>query len=82
MKESSPAPAEHRDAVPVWILIASLLLLYGLIVLGAGIEQWSHPPAIVLARDHATFWGGVILTVLSAIFLIFSVVRHRRAGRS
>lgn len=75
-------PSQRHEAVPVWIYIAGLLLIYGLMVLGAGIEQWSHPPDIVLPQIHATFWGGVILTVLSGLFLAFSVMQHKRDRRS
>lgn len=68
-----PAPAAKADtpgAVPIWFLVGSLLLLYGLIILGAGIYQFWHPPHTVLAQDHASFWGGLGLTIFGGGFTI------------
>ena len=63
----------------VWFYIGVLLLLYGLLLLAAGIYQLSHPPTTVLANYHATLWGGVVLLVLGALYaFIFLPNRSRR----
>lgn len=62
--------AETPGQVPIWFFIGALLLLYGLIITGAGIYQFWHPPHTVLAKDHASFWGGLALILLGGGFTI------------
>ena len=44
-----------RRFIPIWFFIGSLLLVYGILILGAGIYQKIVPPAqpTVLAELHA-----------------------------
>jgi hypothetical protein len=60
--------AHYSRAIPIWFFIGVLLLIYGVIILIAGIGQLSHPPATVLANLHATLWGGIVLTALGAFY--------------
>jgi hypothetical protein len=53
----------------VWFYIGLLLLIYGVIILGAGIYQLQHRPSTVLARYNATFWGGLILSFLGSLYV-------------
>lgn len=57
-----------KKDIPIWFFIGLLLFVYGLLCLGAGIEQIGHPPATALANLHATLWGGVVLTLLGGGF--------------
>lgn len=57
-----------RRTFEVWFYIGALLGLYGLMLLAAGIYQWIHPPATVLAGKHATFWAGVLLAVVGGAY--------------
>lgn len=59
----------EKKPLPIWLFIGSLLLVYGVIILAAGIEQLAHPPATVLARLHATLWGGIVLTLLGGLYV-------------
>jgi hypothetical protein len=59
-----------KQILPIWFFIGLLLVVYGLICLGAGIYQFSNPPATVLADAHATFWGGIVLLVLGGTYVI------------
>jgi hypothetical protein len=55
----------RKHYIPIWFFIGSLLLLYGLLILGAGIYQVFVPPAqpTVLARLHAgVWWGGLLVS--------------------
>jgi len=58
-------------SISVWFYIGSLLLVYGIIILGAGIYQIFHPPQTVLSNYHATFWGGVCLSILGGIYAYY-----------
>ncbi len=69
----------EKQPLPIWFFIGLLLLLYGILILIAGIMQFSHPPATVLAQLHPTFWGGVVLTVLGGAYVW--IFRPRRSLR-
>lgn len=71
--------SEERPPLPIWFFIGLLLLAYGIIILGAGIWQFSHPPHTVLPQYHATFWGGVILTLVGGLYVVtFRPARQKR----
>lgn len=55
---------EHHQMLPVWFFIGLLLLVYGLIILYVGIRDYNNPPMVVLAKYHASLWGGILLTLL------------------
>lgn len=62
--------SEERTPLPIWFFIGLLLLAYGMLLLGSGIWQFFHPPQTVLSQYHATFWGGVILTVVGGLYVV------------
>jgi len=63
----------HRsEMISIWFFIGALLLVYGLLILGAGIYQLVSPPAnpLVLSNLHAGVWWGGLLIVLGLIYSI------------
>lgn len=66
----------EKTSLPIWYFIGLLLLVYGILCLGAGIVQFSNPPHTVLAGAHATFWGGIVLTLLGGAYVL--IYRPRR----
>ncbi len=60
----------EKKSLPIWLFIGGLLLIYGIMCLGAGIDQISHPPSTVLADLHATLWGGIVLILLGGTYVI------------
>lgn len=56
--------------ISIWFFIGSLLLVYGVLILGAGIYELSNPPEhpVVLAGLHAGIWWGAFLTVLGGFY--------------
>jgi hypothetical protein len=50
--------------IPIWFFIGALLLVYGVLILGAGIFGLFHPPPVVLANLHAGIWWGALLVVI------------------
>ena len=68
--------ADQKQPIPIWFFIGLLLLVYGILCLGAGIEQISNPPPTAFANLHATLWGGVILTLLGGSYVV--IFRPRR----
>ena len=55
---------ERHEMLPVWFFIGLLLLAYGLIILYVGIRDYNNPGMVVLAKYHASLWGGILLTLL------------------
>ncbi len=63
------ANTASTQTLEVWFYIGALLGLYGIILTAAGVYQWFHLPATVLATRHATFWVGVALLAVGTIYL-------------
>ena len=57
---------EKHQITPVWFFVGLLLLVYGLLILGSGLAEWSHPPDTVRADLHAPVWWGALMAVIGA----------------
>jgi FtsH-binding integral membrane protein len=68
---------EDHHIIPVWFFVGVVLLIYGVLILGTGIAQYSSPPPTVLNHLHAPIWWGAILIVIGAVY-----VYSFRPGRS
>jgi len=63
----------HRPGmVSIWFFIGALLLIYGILICGAGIYELTSPPEhpVVLANLHASIWWGALLIALGALYTI------------
>jgi hypothetical protein len=60
--------SEKSQIVPVWFFVGVLFLVYGVLILGSGLAEWSNPPDTVLANLHAPVWWGALLIVLGGIY--------------
>ena len=58
---------EH--GLPIWFFIGALLLVYGVLILGAGVFGLAHPPKVELAELHAAIWWGALLIVIGASYV-------------
>jgi hypothetical protein len=72
---------ENEHQVPIWFFVGCLLLVYGIIICGAGIYAWVYPPPpdarVALFELHADVWWGALLTVLGAFYCYhFNPRRH------
>ncbi len=66
--------------ISIWFFIGALLLIYGVLILGAGVHELSSTPEhpVVLSNLHAGIWWGVLLIALGG----FYALRFRpRGGR-
>ncbi len=61
--------AEEHRIIPVWFFVGVILLIYGVLILGSGVYQLSHPPETVLAELHPALWWGVLLIVMGAVYV-------------
>jgi hypothetical protein len=61
----------HRPGmVSIWFFVGALVLIYGVLILGAGLYEQAVPPEhpVVLANLHAGIWWGALLIVLGAFY--------------
>lgn len=57
-------PHEHL-MLPVWFFIGGILLIYGVLIFGEGILEYSDPP---VANFHASVWWGIVMVIVGGIF--------------
>jgi hypothetical protein len=61
--------SENHHIIPVWFFVGLLLLIYGVLILGSGLVDWSHPSeGVELSNLHAPVWWGALLIVLGVIY--------------
>jgi quinol-cytochrome oxidoreductase complex cytochrome b subunit len=65
--------------IPVWFFVGVLFLVYGVLILGSGLAEWSHPPDTVLAELHAPVWWGGVLLLTGLLYCIFYAPWRNRA---
>lgn len=61
---------EH--SVSIWFLIGLQLAIYGVLITGAGIFDYFHPPAHppVLAELHSGIWWGALMAVAGVVYTV------------
>jgi hypothetical protein len=62
----------HQHRISIWFFIGILLGIYGILILGAGINEMLHPSeySVKMAYLHAGIWWGALLIILGLIYLI------------
>jgi hypothetical protein len=63
---------EETRRIEIWFFIGSLLFVYGLLILGAGVYHLMQPPIhqVALVELHADIWWGVLLLALGLFYTI------------
>jgi hypothetical protein len=61
----------HSSKFSIWFFTGILLFIYGILITGAGIYNYSGygDRHIVLAELHVDLWWGILLLVLGAVYL-------------
>ena len=60
--------SEKHHIIPVWFFVGVLFLVYGVLIFGSGLAEWSHPPDTVLAELLAPVWWGALLIILGGVY--------------
>ena len=66
----------HGSGIPIWFFIGVLLVIYGAMILGYGVFEWttgSYAPGVQLTNLHTPVWWCGLLAALG----FFYVVRFR-----
>lgn len=60
----------HGSGVPIWFFIGISLLVNGVLIAGAGIWEWAHPPLnpVILFNLHANLWWGAALALFGILY--------------
>jgi len=60
----------HGSGISIWFFIGISLLVNGVLIFGAGIWEWTHPPLtrVVLFELHASVWWGAVLALLGMVY--------------
>jgi hypothetical protein len=67
----------EKGEISIWFLIGVSLLVNGVLICGAGIYEYIHPPLekLVLFDKHAGIWWGAILLLTGLLYCIRFVPR-------
>ena len=62
-----------EDSISIWFFIGISLLVNGVLIFGAGLYAWMHPPdhPVVLFQLHADVWWGAVLAIIGAAYTIY-----------
>lgn len=58
--------------ISIWFFIGLILLIYGIIILAAGIYELFDPSfnaGVVLHQYHSSIWWGALLIIIGIIYL-------------
>ncbi|HKV28821.1 MAG TPA: hypothetical protein VJN90_11175 [Candidatus Acidoferrales bacterium] len=74
---------ESKDSISIWFFIGVSLLVNGILIFGAGVYEFAHPPElpVVLFRLHASVWWGALLSILGASYCYRYLPRRGRAEK-
>ena len=59
----------QNKPISIWFFIGLLVLVYGVLILGAGLSELSAPAPVVMAELHVGIWWGALLIVIGAIYV-------------
>lgn len=54
--------------VSFWLFVATLFLLYGLIIMGTGIYYWVYGSDGPNTMYHVSVWWGLVMCAMSLVF--------------
>ena len=65
----------HDDhQIPIWFFIGGLLLIYGVLITGAGLFGLVSPPPVearvALFDLHADLWWGALMTIVGLAYCL------------
>lgn len=67
-------------SISIWYFIGLLLVIYGALILGAGLYELGSPPSrtVVLSELRAGIWWGALMLALGGVYTyVYSPKRQR-----
>ncbi len=61
-----------KRMIPIWFFVGCLLAAYGVLILFAGIRDFSHPPGGFEAMQHLhlPIWWGIFMMTLGLAWVV------------
>ena len=59
----------EKKLISVWYFIGWLLLVYGILILGAGLDILSVQAPPVMAELHIGIWWGLLLIIIGLVYI-------------
>ena len=63
--------AQEKKTLSIWYFIGLLILVYGVLILGAGLRELSSPSPVVMTELHVSIWWGAFLIVIGLVYVYF-----------
>jgi hypothetical protein len=61
----------RQKPISIWYFIGLLILIYGVLILGAGVSELSSPSPVVMAELHIGIWWGAFLILIGTLYVYF-----------
>jgi hypothetical protein len=58
--------SDKKHFISIWFFIGTILVVYGVLILGTGLWELAYPPAQPVVMGHlraSIWWGGLILAL-------------------
>jgi hypothetical protein len=68
--QSKHVDPSTEQSLSIWFFVGILTLFSGLIILGEGIYEFSHPATTVLANLHPAFWWGLLMSLFGGFYTL------------
>jgi hypothetical protein len=62
---------QKKKTLSIWYFIGLLILVFGILILGAGLRELSSPSPVVMAELHVAIWWGGLLIVIGLVYVCF-----------
>ncbi len=63
----------NKQMIPVWFWVGLMMLVYGVLITGAGIYYLSNPPLDYAAKwTNPDLWWGLIMLIVGVVFVLLS----------
>jgi uncharacterized membrane protein YidH (DUF202 family) len=63
----------HGKGITIWFFIGVLLAIYGVLILGYGLVEWTtgnYAAGVQLTQLHTPVWWGSVLAALGVFYLV------------
>lgn len=61
-----------KKMIPIWFFVGGLITIYGVLILAAGVHEYSLPQGSTVAMQnlHLQIWWGIGMLILGIIYLV------------
>ena len=60
---------QEKKTFSIWYFIGLLILIYGILILGAGLAELSSPSPVVMTELHVGIWWGAFRIAIGLVYV-------------